>query len=324
MIEKLLDNQMRVFTKYENLSTEKSLVQQFNALTQEMDQLKLQLNKVNQLLNDTISEKCKQELMHSQQSFQQQQQQANNTTVNNFNSRSDNGNLFRASLVPVGMTQQQQQQNQNQNPLVNGNDTKSVSSIWKMSNSPGKLQQQPQQVTKKQQFSSIDNLSAEDNYQHYQKYKGNNYAQLETPRLRNQSNGMMSHQQYRSSMYNPNHHYYYLSANEQSAKKKASSNLEHNVSKSIDALYSSGLNSECNVGAGNSYAGAGRELPVTFQPVNFTQKQPKVQRENFKRDSVAEKKRASIGKFPQNLNVSLYFHRFYKKISPVFSIFYPF
>ena len=56
---------MRVFTKYESLSNEKSLIQQFNALTQEMDQLKLQLNKVNQLLNDTISEKCKQELMHS-------------------------------------------------------------------------------------------------------------------------------------------------------------------------------------------------------------------------------------------------------------------
>ena len=49
-----------------------------------------------------------------------------------------------------------------------------------------------------------------------------------------------------------------------------------------------------------------RELPVTFQPVNLThkQQQPRVLRENFKRDSVAEKKRASIGKFPQNLNVS--------------------
>ena len=30
----------------------------------------------------------------------------------------------------------------------------------------------------------------------------------------------------------------------------------------------------------------------------------KIVRENFKRDSLAEKKRASIGKFPQNLNVN--------------------
>ncbi len=93
-------------------------------------------------------------------SHQQQTLSHQSANTANFNSRSDNGNLFRASLVPVGM---------NPNPLVNG-DTKSVSSIWKMSNSPGKLQQQQQSGHKKsQQFSSIENLIAEDNYQHYSK-----------------------------------------------------------------------------------------------------------------------------------------------------------
>ena len=47
---------MKIFSKYKNLSSEKTLIQQFNALNQEMDLLKLQLTKINQLLNDTIAE----------------------------------------------------------------------------------------------------------------------------------------------------------------------------------------------------------------------------------------------------------------------------
>ena len=61
---------MKIFSKYKNLSSEKTLVQQFNALNQEMDLLKLQLTKINQLLNDTIAEKCKQELKHHQQQLE--------------------------------------------------------------------------------------------------------------------------------------------------------------------------------------------------------------------------------------------------------------
>lgn len=318
IIEKLLDNQMKIFGKYENLSNEKTLIQQFNTLTLEMDQLKLQLNKVNQLLNDTISEKCKQEIIHTQQQTQAQQQQVqqqNYSSHNNymqhsginstFNSKSDNGNLFRASLVPVGATN---------NSLVNG-DTKSVSSIWKLSNTP--MNELPKKNLNNNgvQFSSIDNLADE----YVNKYKNNNYAQLETPQLK-------THKQYRSSMYNPNHHYYYLNNIENSIKNNK---LDHNISKSIDALYSSetqNLPNELNNGVSNhaqkktallDLKDDYKELPVKFQPVNFTQSrpnqngsnqqqpsQPKVVRDNFKRDSMAEKKRASIGKFPQNLNYS--------------------
>jgi hypothetical protein len=78
IVDKLLDNQMRIFSKYQNLSNEKTLIQQFNALNQEMDLLQLQLSKVNQLLNDTIAEKCKQELIYQQQNYQQIQQQQKN------------------------------------------------------------------------------------------------------------------------------------------------------------------------------------------------------------------------------------------------------
>jgi len=197
--------------------------------------------------------------------------------------------------------------------------TKSVSSIWKL-NSPQKQHLHAQNLANGVHFNSIDNLA--DDYSNKHRCN-NNYAQLETPRSRQQ--------QYRSSMYNPNHHYYYLNADNSSNKSK----LDSNISKSIDGLYTvpnqnlanSFLN-ETNVQSkktalldvNDDY----KELPVSFQPVNFTSNRPKqntdylkqntfvqpppppakIVRENFKRDSLAEKKRASIGKFPQNLNYS--------------------
>ena len=242
---------MQIFSKYENLSSEKTLVQQFNSLSQEMDLLKLQLNKVNQLLNDTISEKCKQELM-----FNQQQQQQNYMS---FNSKSDNGNLFRASLVPVGAQG---------NSLIN--DTKSVSSIWKL-NSPQKHSHAPN-LANGVQFNSIDNLA--DDYSNKQRCN-NNYAQLETPRSRQQ--------QYRSSLYNPNHHYYYLNADTSSNKSK----LDNNISKSIDGLYTAANPNLANSFLNETTNGQAKktalldvnddykELPVSFQPVNFTSNRPK-------------------------------------------------
>ena len=273
-------------------------MQQFNALTQEMDQLKLQLNKVNQLLNDTISEKCKQELMHTQQQQNKSNYMQQNTSNANFNSKSDNGNLFRASLVPVG--------NGSSNPLIG--DTKSVSSIWKTSNSPGKQQVQKKISTNGVQFSSIDNLADD-----YLDRKINNYAQLEMPRVKQNGNP-----QYRSSMYNPNHHYYYLNNELQKSK------LDSNISKSNDALYSDPNRNFFNESANGAFNYPPKKTALldlkddyrdSFQPVNFTQNrpnqngqnqqpQPKGLRENFKRESIAEKKRASIGKFPQNLNVN--------------------
>jgi len=152
-----------------------------------MDQLKLQLSKVNQLLNDTISEKCKQELIYSQH----QQQQTS------FASKSEN--LFRASLVPVAAESAYQP----------------ASSIWKQP-------QQQQRPASNYFSSSIDNLAEE-----YGRGRASNYAQLETPRLK---------QQYRSSMYNPNHHYYYLNAEMGKRGRQ-----EQSISKSIDQLYSSAV-----------------------------------------------------------------------------------
>ena len=80
--------------------------------------------------------------------------------------------------------------------------------------------------------------------------KYNNYAQLETPRLR-QSQQQPQPQQYRSSMYNPNHHYYYLNASEQQSGKKRS--LDHNASRSIDVLYAPAAVGE-SVGSGKMFS----------------------------------------------------------------------
>jgi hypothetical protein len=70
--------------------------------------------------------------------------------------------------------------------------------------------------------------------------------------------------------------------------------------------------------------GIQEDLQTSFQPVNFTNNRPKQQQnsainQNIQnqtnkmiketRDFIAEKKRASIGKYPQNLNVK--FHSFF-------------
>lgn len=120
---------MRVFSRYKNLSNEKFLIQQFNTLNQEMELLQSHISKANQLLNDTIAEKCKHELIHEQQQ-QQQQNRVSSTTImatsttqingggttpTEATSTANNGqqasnaaaankaSLFRASLVPVGV-----------------------------------------------------------------------------------------------------------------------------------------------------------------------------------------------------------------------------
>lgn len=121
---------MRVFSRYKNLSNEKFLIQQFNTLNQEMELLQSHISKANQLLNDTIAEKCKHELIHEQQQ-QQQQNRVSSTTIMATSTTQINGgrttptevtsaansggqqgsnsaaankaSLFRASLVPVGV-----------------------------------------------------------------------------------------------------------------------------------------------------------------------------------------------------------------------------
>jgi hypothetical protein len=111
----LLDNQIKIFSIYKNLSSEKTLIQQFNALNQEMDLLKLQLTKINQLLNDTIAEKCKQELKHHQQQME----------IKNKKGKNHAESLFRADLVPIGnvMTSSNTRENEQ---------LSSSSNLWKL------------------------------------------------------------------------------------------------------------------------------------------------------------------------------------------------
>ena len=133
---------MKIFSKYKNLSSEKTLVQQFNALNQEMDLLKLQLTKINQLLNDTIAEKCKQELKHHQQQLE-------------FKSKKDKNNaesIFRADLVPIGnvMTSSNMRENEQ---------LKSPSTLWKLNTSSKQSSNSNENLTNIQKNTSIHNYS---------------------------------------------------------------------------------------------------------------------------------------------------------------------
>ena len=344
IVDKLLDNQMRIFTKYKNLSNEKTLIQQFNALNQEMDLLQIQLSKVNQLLNDTIVEKCKQELIYEQQkqhatqkaAFQNQHpppvKSRNIEVSTSSSSKNDANSLFRASLVPVGG-------NLNGNPLI-GVDSKSASSIWK-TNSPSSVHKKL--IQSSAHFSSIDNLANDYNHE------------------KQQHQPTLSHQQSQqdlktTSSFQPNQQYqYYLNQNQNtdSDLNSYNSKLDNNMSKSIDSIYSppttnstksNTLNSN---GAFNPAKKSSNPLeiiedqPTSFQPVNFTNNRPKqlniiqqqsqqsiqqlqalnqqIQQQqqqqssfiakgsNFKRDIIAEKKRSSIGKYQQTYTVSFNF-----------------
>ena len=285
---------MGIFTKYQNLSCEKSLTQQFNALNQEMDLLRMQLEKVNQLLNDTITEKCKHELVYHQQIQNTQNKTTQSSQQQQMN---DTSTLFRASLInPVSQT---------------SNESKSNSSVWKFS-SPNVLTKQALNQSNSQ-FSSTDNLL-------------------------NQSGG--SRPNNTKNNYQPHHHHYYLNTKN---AKLAENNV---ISKSIDSIYSpassTGSSNKMNTSQ-NGFSAFnsinGKKLTIqsqnqdssdehnksdSFQPVNFTNSIPRqlnisiqqpnhntafvpTKSSNFKRDVIAEKKRSSIGKYPHNYFVSLFF-----------------
>ncbi|CAF0760532.1 unnamed protein product [Brachionus calyciflorus] len=289
IVEKLVDNQIGIFSKYQNLSCEKSLTQQFNALNQEMDLLKMQLSKVNQLLNDTITDKCKHELVYHQQIQNAQNKSQNETT----------SNLFRASLV---------------NPSI---DSKSnSSSIWKFS-SPNILTKQNTSQSQNSQFSSTDNL------------------------LNQSSNKSYTTQCTKTTSYQAHHHQYYLN-NKLNDNNIISKSIDSVYSPASSTGSSNKMNSSVNT---NNYSAFnsinGKKLTIqsqqhnqdssdehnksdSFQPVNFTNSRPRqlnitiqqpnhnaafvpAKNQNFKRDIIAEKKRSSIGKFPQNYHAREYF-----------------
>ena len=359
IVDKLLDNQMRIFSKYQNLSNEKTLIQQFNALNQEMDLLQLQLSKVNQLLNDTIAEKCKQELIYQQQQQQQsfqhhqnqqmqqslpknnyhQQQPQQQQPIRNPNIKSDSSSLFRASLVPVGT-----------NSVTNG-DSKTVPSIWK-TNSPmfthKKLNTNPQT----HHFNSNENLNSQDSkdFSHNVVNGSNSYKSL---------NGELNQDQNKQNSFHQHHHYYYVNNNNSNNLPVSNSNTNsgslnskldtNSMSKSIDSIYSPpascstvGSNGKGMIGNGSGAfnqpikkmqhpdTNEDSQASSSFQPINFTNNRPKQitvvhqpaqpqsfqqpnnfnqtqafvpKASNFKRDIIAEKKRSSIGKYPQNQNV---------------------
>ena len=354
IVDKLLDNQMRIFSKYQNLSNEKTLIQQFNALNQEMDLLQLQLSKVNQLLNDTIAEKCKQELIYQQQQQQtlqnhhhQQQLQQHNPQKSiyqqqpnrNPNVKTDSSSLFRASLVPVGM-----------NSVTNG-ESKSVPSIWK-TNSPMFTHKKLNTNTQSNHFNSNENLNNHDS-----KDFGNNI--VNGSNSYKSSNGELNQEQNKQNSFHQHHHYYYVNnnngnnlqtSNSHTNSGSLNSKLETNsMSKSIDSIYSPpascstvGSNGKGMIGNGSGAfnqpikkmqhpdTNEDSQASSSFQPINFTNNRPKQitvihqpaqpqsfhqpnsfqqtqtfvpKASNFKRDIIAEKKRSSIGKYPQNQNV---------------------
>ena len=276
---------MRLFSKYQNLSTEKSLTQQFNALSQEMDLLKMQLSKINQLLNDTITDKCKHELIYHQQI----QNSLNRSQSSQLSE--DTSNLFRASLVPVS------------------SDSKTNISIKKFS-SPSIANRQVLNQSNNQ-FNSSENLL-------------------------NQSG---SRQNYSKNIYQAHHHHYLLNSNKMNDNKLMSKSIDSVCSPTSSSEGSNKANSSSNnvFSAFNSING--KKLTInhqnsideynksdSFQPVNFTNSRPRqlhinVQQpsqnanffpsksQNFRREIISEKKRSSIGKFPQNYYVSLNFQK---------------
>ena len=363
IVDKLLDNQMRIFSKYQNLSNEKTLIQQFNALNQEMDLLQLQLSKVNQLLNDTIAEKCKQELIYQQQQQkssyhqqqqnqsqpQQQQHQQQSQFSRNSNVKSDtSSSLFRASLVPVGVGAVNSSSDAN---------SKTAPSLWK-ANSPMFIHKKLNHNLN--HFNSNENLNSLDSKDFSQQANG--------PTSYKSSNGELTSQDLnKQNSFHQHHHYYYLNNNNNNNSNSNGGNanntnmtslnskLESNsMSKSIDSIYSPPASfsstAGSNNGRGNALNGIGNggafnqpikksqqtceqnedsQASTAFQPVNFTNNRPRqinvihqpaqtqsfhqlnslpqsqlfvAKSSNFKRDIIAEKKRSSIGKYPQNQN----------------------
>ena len=337
---------MRIFSRYKNLSNEKTLVHQLNALNQEMDLLQIQLNKVNQLLNDTIAEKCKQELIHGNQNN-------NNNKNNNSNNqpktpsntvRDQSNSLYRASLVPVVGS-------------LNGNSNSDQKSIWKSSS--------PMQKRTIIQQQNLD--SSNEDYQQIHKPKLKSIHQITA-----QTSSKMSNNSYLSNQ----NQYYNNNSNNNENTNGSILNL-NTMSKSIDSLNmqnnSNNINSNNNsiltnkLFNGSSSGGAfnptgsgskktalldlnddkNNEIPISFQPVNFTNSRPKqlnglqqpstinisglvnqqmtssfVQKgSNFKRDVIAEKKRSSIGKYP-NYVVNLAFDFDYDPFIVILFIFY--
>ncbi len=137
IIEKLIDNQLRIFSQHTNLSNEKALLQQFNALNHELELLTIQLNKVNQLLNDTISEKCKQEINFQTIEAQQQQQQHQQEPILNTNLNSMQ--QYKIKNYFDSHTNINELNSKSDNLFTNNNNN---TSIWKQ---PQKVVQQQQQ-----------------------------------------------------------------------------------------------------------------------------------------------------------------------------------
>jgi hypothetical protein len=280
IVEKLLDNQMKIFTKYKNLSNEKSLIQQFNALNQELDYVQTQLFKVNQTLNQTISEKCRQELLQSSQNTQQNQEQ----NVNN------KANLYRASLVAVGTSSSSSGSScgsSSTSGSVNGDTSSLLNELhppkWKSSStsqqSPLIQNKNKTLVSSVSQSISIDNLAAAAAVPN----TSIKHTIQDQPKVTYQSH--FNHQPVRNAnQAQPN----YFSYHQEHLNVKKMSE----ISRSIDNVYSPNDNYSNNnnnsSGAFNSVKkvvsneqqdsslnSSEKEIEIKFQPVNFTNSRPK-------------------------------------------------
>lgn len=314
IVEKLLDNQTRIFAKNRNLANEKTLVQQYNALNQEMELLQIQLSKINQLLNDTIAEKCKQEIL-----IQKETASANSAETKS----NDNGSLFRASLVPVGFSATSDEVKligSTPNSVGESKISTVMSANWKLSSpiTVGKQQQQ------QQQFGSIDNIA------NHQTNSPANLSRVDKqqPNSANISSMYVESRGGFEQLKQP--------SIDRIKSQQLNSKLDPNMSRSSDSLYTMANNQLnpngyeiINLSSSNRIGGNGAFNPTTkktalldlnddassvnFQPLNFISKPKPVQpaqklvTTNFRREIIAEKKRASIGKYPNNtssINIS--------------------
>jgi hypothetical protein len=170
---------LRIFSQHTNLSNEKALIQQFNALNHELDLLKIQLNKVNQLLNDTIVEKCKQELNF--QSIEAQQQHQQQKPINQDLQFNKQQQIHEPILNPNLNPMQQYKiktyfdshsninESTNQTKSDNNNSLLNNTSIWKQP-TPQKQQQQQQYY-----FTSLVDTNKTNDQQPQSQYFSNNH-----------------------------------------------------------------------------------------------------------------------------------------------------
>lgn len=288
IVERLLETQMQIFNKQKSFYNEKNLVHQYDALNQELEFIQSNLLTANQQLSEKISEKCRQELNISKQ---------NSLAENNKSS------LFRASLVAVGND--------------NNSTARTTTSI------PGSPKTNL----------SLDSIPSKINY-HQPQLKTTIYKQngavSQPPNKYNTSLNPLNNKKAET---NSSQQYFPSLGAFNAVNKKTATPTNSDQDQVVNTSTDNGSKLEQS-------DTADKEIQIVFQPVNFTNSRPRQlnivnqsnmdqqQQQNqqhqihqpvifnqnsafvpkiappaIKRDLIAEKKRSSIGKYPNTLPV---------------------